>query len=142
HLDELGVPSRVTGNGLVIEVPARERSAANLAKAKAGLPSSGHVGLEIFAQPQFGATEFDRQVNYKRAMEGELSRSLMRIADIEYAKVNLNVPEKSVFVRDEEPPSAAVLVQLRSGRTLDADNVTAIINFVASSVEGLTPDRV
>lgn len=142
HLDELGVPSRVTGNGLVIEVPARERSAANLAKAQAGLPSSGHVGLEIFAQPQFGATEFDRQVNYKRAMEGELSRSLMRIADIEYAKVNLNVPEKSVFVRDEEPPSAAVLVQLRSGRTLDADNVTAIINFVASSVEGLTPDRV
>lgn len=142
HLDELGVPSRITGNGLVIEVPARERSAANLAKAQAGLPSSGHVGLEIFGQPQFGATEFDRQVNYKRAMEGELSRSLMRIADIEYAKVNLNVPEKSVFVRDEEPPSAAVLVQLRSGRTLDADNVTAIINFVASSVEGLTPDRV
>ena len=83
HLDELGVPSRVTGNGLVIEVPASERSAANLAKAQAGLPSSGHVGLEIFDEPQFGATEFDRQVNYRRAIEGELSRSLMRIDDIE-----------------------------------------------------------
>lgn len=142
HLDALGVPSRITGNGLVIEVPAKERSAANLAKAQAGLPSAGHVGLEIFAQPQFGATEFDRQVNYKRATEGELSRSLMRIADIEYAKVNLNIPEKSVFVRDQEQPSAAVLVQVRPGRTLDSDNVTAIINFVASSVEGLTPDRV
>src|SRR5690606_37857330 len=55
HLDALGVPSRITGNGLVIEVPAKERSAANLAKAQAGLPSAGHVGLEIFAQPQFGA---------------------------------------------------------------------------------------
>lgn len=142
HLDELGVPSRVTGNGLVIEVPARERSAANLAKAQAGLPSSGHVGLEIFDEPKFGATDFDRQVNYRRAIEGELSRSLMRIADIEYAKVNLNVPEKSVFIRNQEAPSAAVLVQVKSGRTLDADNVKAIIHFVANSVEGLTPDRV
>lgn len=142
HLDELRVPYRVTGSGLVIEVPASERSAANLAKAQAGLPSSGHVGLEIFDEPKFGATDFDRQVNYRRAIEGELSRSLMRIADIEYAKVNLNVPEKSVFIRNQEAPSAAVLVQVKSGRTLDADNVKAIINFVANSVEGLTPDRV
>ncbi len=142
HLEELKVPYRITGSGLVVEVPESERSAANLAKAQAGLPSSGHVGLEIFDEPKFGATEFDRQVNYKRAIEGELSRSLMRIADIEYAKVNLNLPGKSVFIRDQEKPSAAVLVQLKPGRTLDPDNVTAIIHFVASSVEGLTPDRV
>ncbi|MBP2016993.1 flagellar M-ring protein FliF [Symbiobacterium terraclitae] len=142
YLDELKVPSRVTGDGLTIEVPSRDRSAANLAKAQAGLPSAGHVGLEIFAEPQFGATEFDRQVNYKRAIEGELARSLMRIADIEYAKVNLNLPEKSVFIRDQEQPSAAVLVQLKQGRTLDGDNVRAIMNFVSSSVEGLSPDRV
>ena len=142
HLDELHVQYRVTGDGLTIMVPAQDRSAANLAKAQAGLPSTGHVGLEIFAEPQFGATEFDRQVNYKRAIEGELSRSLMRIADIEYAKVNLNIPEKSVFIRDQAEPSAAVLVQLKSGRTLDPDNVKAIVNFVSSSVEGLSPDRV
>ncbi|WP_374713360.1 flagellar basal-body MS-ring/collar protein FliF [Symbiobacterium terraclitae] len=142
YLDELNVPSRVTGDGLTIEVPSRDRSAANLAKAQAGLPSAGHVGLEIFDKPQFGATEFDRQVNYRRAIEGELSRSLMRIADIEYAKVNLNLPEKSVFIRDQEEPSAAVLVQVKQGRTLDPDTVRAIMNFVSSSVEGLSADRV
>ena len=142
HLGDLNVQYRVTGDGLTIEVPSSDRSAANLAKAQAGLPSSGHVGLEIFAEPQFGATDFDRQVNYKRAIEGELARSLMRIADIEYAKVNLNLPEKSVFIRDQAEPSAAVLVQVKQGRTLDDDNVRAIMSFVSSSVEGLSADRV
>ncbi|MFZ5813995.1 MAG: flagellar basal-body MS-ring/collar protein FliF [Bacillota bacterium] len=142
RLDELQVRYRLTGDGLTIMVPASERSAANLAKAQAGLPSGGHVGLEIFAEPQFGATEFDKKVNYERAMEGELARSLMRIGDIQYATVNLNLPERSVFVRDRQQPSASVLVQPRLGRNLSKENVVAIRNFVASSVEGLAPEKV
>lgn len=142
QLDELQVQYRLTGDGLTIMVPSSERSTANLAKAQAGLPSGGHVGLEIFAEPQFGATEFDKKVNYKRAIEGELSRSLMRIADIQYAKVNLNLPEKSVFVRDQQEPSASVLIQPRSGRTLSKETVAGIVQFVTDSVEGLEAERV
>lgn len=142
RLDELKVQYRLTGDGTTIMVPSSERSTANLAKAQAGLPSGGHVGLEIFAEPKFGATEFDKKVNYERAMEGELARSLMRIGDIQYATVNLNIPEKSVFVRDRQEPTASVLVQPRAGRTLSRDNVLAIMNFVASTVEGLTPEKV
>lgn len=142
RLTELKVQYRLTGDGMTIMVPASERSTANLAKAQAGLPSGGHVGLEIFAEPKFGATEFDKKVNYERAMEGELARALMRLGDIQYATVNLSLPEQSVFVRDRQQPSASVLVQLRNGRSLSKENVLAIMNFVASSVDGLTPEKV
>lgn len=142
RLTELKVPYRLTGDGMTIMVPSSDRSAANLAKAQAGLPSGGHVGLEIFAEPKFGATEFDKKVNYERAMEGELARALMRLGDVQYATVNLNIPEKSVFVRDRQQPSASVLIQPRSGRSLSKETVLSIMNFVASSVDGLTIDKV
>lgn len=142
RLDELKVQYKLTGDGTTIMVPTGERSAANLAKAQAGLPSGGHVGLEIFAEPKFGATEFDKKVNYERAIEGELARALMRLGDIQYATVNLNLPEKSVFVRDRQQPSASVLVQPRLGRSLSKENVLAVVNFVASSVDGLAPEKI
>ncbi|MFZ5826780.1 MAG: flagellar basal-body MS-ring/collar protein FliF [Bacillota bacterium] len=142
RLDELKVQYRLAGDGMTILVPTSERSAANLAKAQAGLPSGGHVGLEIFAEPKFGATEFDKKVNYERAIEGELARALMRLGDIQYATVNLNLPERSVFVRDRQQPTASVLVQPRLGRNLSKENVLSIVNFVASSVDGLAPEKV
>lgn len=142
RLTELKVQYRLTGDGMTIMVPSSERSTANLAKAQAGLPSGGHVGLEIFAEPKFGATEFDKKVNYERAMEGELARALMRLGDIQYATVNLSLPEQSVFVRDRQQPSASVLVQPRSGRSLSKENVLAVMNFVAASVDGLTAEKV
>lgn len=142
RLDELKVPYRLTGDGLTLEVQSSDTSAANLAKAQAGVASGGNVGLEIFAEPKFGATEFDKKVNYERAAEGELARALMRISDIQHAVVNLNMPEKSVFVRDQEAPSASVLVEPKSGRTLSKENVRAVMSFVSSAVEGLTPERV
>ncbi len=141
-LDELNVQYKVTGDGMTITVPSTERSAANLAKAQAGLPSGGHVGLEIFAETSFGATEFDKKVNLERAMEGELARSLMRIREIQYATVNLNIPEKSVFIRDRQEPTASVLLQPRTGATLTKENVLAVMNFVASTVDGMKPERV
>jgi len=141
-LDELSVQYRVTGDGLTITVPSSERSAANLAKAQAGLPTGGVVGMEIFDQVVFGATEFDKKVAYERAAEGELARAIMHIREIQHATVNLNIPEKSVFVRDRAEPTASVLVQPRAGATLTKDNVLAIMNYVAYSVDGLTPERV
>lgn len=141
-LDGLKVQYRVTGDGLTIQVPSSERSAANLAKAQSGLPNSGQVGLELFNEPKFGATEFDKKVNLKRATEGELARTLMRIADIQYAKVDLVTPDQSVFIRDKQQPSASVMVKPRPGRTLSKENVRAIINYVTGAVEGLNAERV
>lgn len=142
RLDELKVQYKISGNGMTIMIPSSERSAANLAKAQAGLPSGGHVGLEIFAEPKFGATEFDKKVQYKRALEGELGRSLMRLGDIQSVKVNLNLPEQTVFVRDRQQPSAGVVVTPKPGRSLSKENVLAMMNFVASSVEGLSIEKV
>lgn len=142
RLQELKVPYRPTGDGYTIEVPKTEQYTAKLALAQAGLPKGTSVGMELFDQPKFGATEFDRKVNYLRAQQGELEKALMRMSDLEYANVKLAIPERTVFVRDQQPVTAAVLVQPRSGRVLSPDQVSGIVNFVSGSVQGLMVDNV
>lgn len=141
-LQELRVPYRPTGDGYTIMVRKSDRYAAQLALAQAGLPKGGSVGMELFDEPKIGATEFDRKVNYHRALEGEMERALVRISDLEYAKVSLAIPERSVFIREAQQAKASVLVQPYPGRRISQEQVVAIVSFVSGSVQGLEPANV
>ncbi|HEY8347887.1 MAG TPA: flagellar basal-body MS-ring/collar protein FliF [Symbiobacteriaceae bacterium] len=142
RLDELKVPYKPTGDGYTILVPESEVYTAKLALAQAGLPNSGTVGMELFDKTSFGATEFDKRVNLLRAQQGELERALMRISEVEYANVKLAIPEESVFVRDQKPVTAAVLIKTKAGKKLSRQQIEGIVQFVASSVQGLEPENV
>lgn len=142
RLNELKVPYQPTGDGYTIMVPKTEQYTAKLALAESGLPKGGAVGMELFDNPSLGATNFDQQVNYLRAQQGELERALMRMSEVEYANVKLAVPDRSVFARDQKPVTAAVLVQPRTGQKLSPTQVVGIVNFIAGSVQGLSPENV
>lgn len=143
QLQELNVPMKPVGDGYTILVPLKERDAARLALVGSGVvPKGTAVGMEIFDEPKFGATEFDRKVNYLRARQGELERTLLRNSDLEFARVHLDIPEQSVFVRSQQEQRAAVLLQPRSGKKLSPEQVQGIVTFVASSVNGLKPESV
>jgi flagellar M-ring protein FliF len=142
RLQELKVSYRPTGDGYTITVPKEEAYTAKLALAQSGLPQGGSVGMELFDEPKFGATDFERRVNYLRAQQGELERALVRISEVEYANVKLAIPEQSVFVREQKPVTASVMLQVRPGRKLSAEQVAGVINFIAGSVEGLSQENV
>ena len=107
-----------------------------------GCPNPGRIGFELFDKANLGATEFTEHVNYRRALEGELERSVMSLAAVEQARVHLTFPKESVFLDDQQPAKASVLVRLRPGARLAPQNVLAIDHLVASAVEGLSPEAV
>jgi len=141
-LKEMKVPYRVEGDGSVIEVPEAQARELRLELAGAGLPRGGAVGFESFDKMRLGATEFEQRILYRRALEGELSRTIGSLAAVQSARVHLVLPEKSVFVSRNEPASASVVVKLRAGRTLGGGEIGSIVHLVSSSVAGLTPERV
>ena len=110
--------------------------------AAAGLPKTGRIGFELFDKTNFGATEFVEHINYKRALEGELERSVMSLAEVEQARVHLTLPKESVFLDQQQPAKASVMVKLRPGAQISPQNVMAVTNLVASAVEGLNPEAV
>src|SRR5579872_220505 len=142
HLHESGVEYRLSEDGASILVPSAKVAEMRLNLAAAGLPKSGRIGFELFDKTNFGATDFAEQVNYHRALEGELERSVMSLAEVEQARVHITFPKDSVFLESREPAKASVMVKLRPGAHLAARNVTAIAHLVGSAVEGLTPDAV
>ena len=141
-LKEMKVPYRATGNGGTIEVPEAQATELRLDMAGSGLPRGGAVGFESFDKMRLGATEFEQRILYRRALEGELSRTIGSITAVQNARVHLVLPEKSVFVSRNEPASASVVVKLRQGRSLGGGEINSIVHLVSSSVAGLTPDRV
>ena len=141
-LKEMKVPYRVEADGGTIEVPEAQARELRLELAGGGLPRGGAVGFESFDKMRLGATEFEQRILYRRALEGELSRTIGSLASVQSARVHLVLPEKSVFVSRNEPASASVVVKLRSGRTLGGGEIGSIVHLVSSSVAGLTPDRV
>jgi flagellar M-ring protein FliF len=141
-LKEMRVPYRVTAEGTAIEVPEPRVHEVRLELASAGLPRGGGVGFEGFDNMRLGATEFEQRVLYRRAMEGELGRTIGGIAAVKSARVHLVMPERSVFAARREPASASVIVKLRAGRTLGSSEVGGIVHLVAAAVPGLTSDRV
>jgi flagellar M-ring protein FliF len=110
--------------------------------AAQGLPKGGATGFELLDNPRMGISQFAEQVNYQRALEGELSRTVESIGVVRSARVHLAIPRPSVFVREAQQPSASVLVELERARVLDAEQVAGIVHLVSSSVTGLSPKQV
>lgn len=141
-LKEAGVDYRISDDGGTILVPSARVAELRLQMAAAGLPKTGRIGFELFDSTNFGATEFAEQVNYHRAVEGELERSVMALSEVESARVHVTFPKDSVFTETRQAAKASVMVRLRPGVRLAPANVTAICHLVASAVEGLQPEAV
>ncbi|MCL5746245.1 MAG: flagellar M-ring protein FliF [Acidobacteria bacterium] len=141
-IKESGVEYRLSEDGGSVLVPSAKLAELRLALASAGLPKSGRIGFELFDKNNFGVTEFAEQVNYHRALEGELERSVMSLAEVEQARVHLTFPKDSVFLESRQPAKGSVILKLKPGARLSAQNVQAISNLIASAVEGLAPEAV
>ncbi|HEY1341960.1 MAG TPA: flagellar basal-body MS-ring/collar protein FliF [Bryobacteraceae bacterium] len=141
-LKESGVDYRLPESGGSVLVPSARLAELRIGMAAAGLPKTGRMGFELFDKTNLGATEFTEHINYRRALEGELERSIMALAEVEQARVHITFPKDSVFLESQQPAKASVLVKIRPGARLAAQNVQAIDHLVASAVEGLSPDAV
>ena len=141
-LRESGVVYKVGENGTSLLVPEARVAELRLEMAGLGLPKTGRIGFEIFDKTNFGITDFAEHVNYRRAVEGELERSVMALAAVQQARVHVSLPKESVFTDSREAAKASVLVGLRPGARLSAQNVIAITNLVSSAVEGLAPESI
>jgi flagellar M-ring protein FliF len=136
-LNEQKIPYTTTGGGIM--VPADKVYEVRLQLASQGLPQGGGVGFELFDKTSFTMTDFVQKLNYRRALQGELSRTVRSLVEVEQCRVHLVVPEKSLFMQKEEKPKASVLLKLRSGRRLSQSQIQGIVHLVSSSVEGLDP---
>ena len=137
-----GVDYQLQNGGSTILVAAESAADLKLQFAGAGLPSSGRIGFEIFDKVSFGATEFLEQVNFRRALEGELGRTIGTITEVRAARVHITLAKSSLFGAKEQAAKASVALTLRGSRPLSPQTTAAITNLVAASVEGLTPDMV
>ena len=128
--------------GGTLMVPADKVHEIRLQMAAKGLPKGGTVGFELMENQKFGTSQFLEQVNYQRALEGELARSVETLASVASARVHLAIPKQSVFVKDQQKPSASVVLALYAGRTLDAGQVNAIVHLISSSVPNMAAQAV
>lgn len=140
-LKDAKVPYELAGQG-TIKVPAGQVQEVKLMAASAGLLKGSGTGFELFNQPHFGLTEFAEKVNYQRALEGELSRSITRLEVVETARVHLVIPAPALFASEKKDATAAVVVNLKPGRRLDPAQVQGITQLVSGSVEGLKSQAV
>ncbi|MGQ5714373.1 flagellar basal-body MS-ring/collar protein FliF [Enterobacter cloacae] len=142
QLSQLNVPYRIDTPGGVIMVPGSQVHEVRMKLAQQGLPKGGGVGFELLDQEKFGVSQFTEQVNYQRALEGELARTIENLGPIQSARVHLATPKPSMFVREQKKPTASVTVNLLQGRTLDDSQVVAITHLISSAVTGLAAESV
>ena len=142
QLTQMNVPYRFTEGSGAIEVPADKVHELRLRLAQQGLPKGGAVGFELLDQEKFGISQFSEQVNYQRALEGELARTIETLGPVKRARVHLAMPKPSLFVREQKAPSASVTVNLEPGRALDEGQISAVTHLVSSAVAGLPPGNV
>jgi flagellar M-ring protein FliF len=140
-LQKQNIPYKM-GEGGTILVPSAMVYEARLKLASEGLPKGGAVGFELMDNQKFGLTQFQENINYQRALEGEITRTITTISAVQGARVHLAIPKPTVFVRDQQKPSASVLVSLYPGRALDKAQVAGIVHLVASSVPEMPPGNV
>lgn len=140
-LTQAKIPFDVTADGTGILVPAPELDKARLAVATKGGVKSGRMGFALFDKPNWVGSEFDEQVNYQRALEGDLEHTIETLSDVESARVDLVLPHDSLFRENQRPAKAAVVIKLRHSSLADGE-ADAIRNLVASAVDGLTPEHV
>lgn len=135
------VPYSIRDDGAIM-VPSARVAELRLDLASSGLPQTGRLGFELFDKTNFGVTDFAEQVNYRRAVEGELERSFLAIAEVEKARVHVTFLKDSVFVESRQPAKASVMLKLRPGGRLSPQNIQGITHLAASAVEGLQPENV
>ncbi|MBS1156345.1 MAG: flagellar M-ring protein FliF [Proteobacteria bacterium] len=140
-LQQMNVPYKLDAGG-TIQVPADKVYDARLKLAGQGLPKAGNVGFELMDNQKFGISQFAEQVNYQRAIEGELARSIETISVVERARVHLAIPKQTVFLRDQQKPTASIVLTLQRGRQLDNGQVAGIVHLVSSSVPDLPVNNV
>ncbi len=141
-LQQLNIPYKFADGGGALMVPSNQVHEARLKLASQGLPKGGTAGFELMENQKFGITQFAEQVNYQRALEGELARSVQSIGAVSSARVHLAIPKHSVFVKEQQKPSASVVLNLHGGRLLDAAQVSAIVHLISSSVPELSAKNV
>lgn len=143
---EAGIEFRLDEGGAGVLVPSAKLAEARLALAGAGIPRSGRIGFEIFDRTNLGASDFTEQVNYRRALEGELEKTVAGLSEVDQARIHITFAKESVFLDSRQPAKATVVLRLKtrtgsSSRLSDA-SIYAVANLVASAVDGLSPDAV
>lgn len=141
-LQQMNIPYKFAEGGGALLVASDRVHEARLKLASQGLPKGGNVGFELMENQRFGITQFAEQVNYQRALEGELARSVESIGSVASARVHLAIPKPSVFVKEQQKPSASVVLTLQNGRILDSAQVSAIIHLISSSVPEMSAKNV
>ncbi len=134
-LKEQKIPYKTSAGSIM--VPSEGVYELRLQMASQGLPQGGSVGFELFDKSNFTMTDFVQKLNYRRALQGELARTIRSLTEIEQCRVHLAVPEKTLFTKEDERPKASVLVKLKPGRRLSNSQIQGIVHLVSSSVEGL-----
>jgi len=141
-LKDSKTPYQITADGKGVLVPSDKVYELRMSLASEGLPQGGGVGFEIFDRKNFGMTEFVQKLNYQRALQGELSRTISQINGVEQARVHLVIPEKSLFKENEKPATASVVLKMKSNRALRDSEVQGVTHLVSSSIEGMDPEHV
>ena len=131
------MPYETTGGGTTVLVPNAQVHDLRMEMAGQGLPHGGGVGFEIFDRSTIGMSEFVQKLNYRRALQGELARTIAQMPEVERARVHLAMPERRLFSNEQDRARASVVVSLRSSQMLGKSQVQGIIHLVSSSVEGL-----
>ncbi|MGE3962137.1 MAG: flagellar basal-body MS-ring/collar protein FliF [Dehalococcoidia bacterium] len=142
QLRSRGVGYELESGGSTIRVPAGQADELRVDFATQGLPTGGQVGFELFEGSSFTATDFVQRLNFQRGLQGELARTIESFPDVEQARVHLVLPEKSLFVDDQSPATASVVVGLRPGRSMAPGEVDGIAHLVSGAVEGLSKDHI
>jgi len=136
-LGDKNIPYKIDGG--IISVPVSKVHETRMLLAEDGLPGGGGVGFELFDKNNFGLTDFVQKINFRRAMQGELSRSITEIVSVSSARVHLVIPEKGVFLDEKKKARASIVLKLRPGASLSGDEVRAIVHLVAGSIADLEP---
>ncbi len=142
NLKEKGIEYELADGGSTILIPKENVYETRIELAGEGLPNSGIVGYEIFDKTNLGMSEFVQKMNYQRALEGELARTINALDEVKSSRVHITIPEKALFKEDQKQPTANVSLHLKSNKNISNSAVVGIQNLVASSIEGLTPENV
>ncbi|MCW5287233.1 flagellar basal-body MS-ring/collar protein FliF [Verminephrobacter eiseniae] len=142
QLSQMNVPYRLAEGGGAILVPADRVHEVRLRLASQGLPKGSVVGFELMESSKFGVTQFQERLNFRRGLEGELTRSIQALSPVQSARVHLALPEQNGFFREQQKPSASVLVSLYPGRFLERAQLAGIVHLVAASVPEMAPSAV
>lgn len=138
----MNVPYKFNENSGLLSVPRDKVEEIRFYLSEHGLPKGSGIGFELLDKEKFGMSQFNEQVNYQRALEGELARTIERLDLIKSARVHIALPKSSLFVHEKKEPTASIILDLQSGRYLDRRQINAILHFISSSVSGLTPNHV